>query len=124
LFFAAGSFARSFAQPVARRDTAPLSTPWTAAARAAAIPFPEYPRPQLQRKEWLDLNGRWDYMGGAARPDPRTAETAPAFEAPARILVPYPPESWLSGVQRKQEINMWYRRTVTIPASWAGRHVL
>ena len=111
------------AQPV--HDTAPLSTPWTAAARAAAIPFPEYPRPQLQRKEWLDLNGRWDYMGGASRVDPRTADAVPGFSIkPEKILVPYPPESWLSGIQRKQEINLWYRRTFMIPDGWKGRQVL
>ena len=103
----------------------PLSTPWTAAARSAVVPLPEYPRPQLQRKEWLDLNGRWDYMGGTALADPRTAETAPAFEgAREKILVPYPPESWLSGVERKQEINLWYRRSFSIPEGWRGRHVL
>ncbi|HEV2480010.1 MAG TPA: hypothetical protein VGS79_10095 [Puia sp.] len=115
--------AGAYAQPV--HDGAPLPTPWTAAARAAAVPLPEYPRPQLQRKEWLDLNGRWDYRGGTGQPDPRSAETAPSFEgAQEKILVPYPPESWLSGVQRKQEINLWYRRSFSIPDGWRGRHVL
>lgn len=103
----------------------PLSTPWTAAARAAVVPLPEYPRPQLQRKDWLDLNGRWDYMGGPSLPDARTVQTAPAFDGKVeKILVPYPPESWLSGIERKQEINLWYRRSFSIPEGWKGRHVL
>lgn len=103
----------------------PLPTPWTAAARAAPVPLPEYPRPQLQRKEWLDLNGRWDYLGGPEQPDPRSAENPPAFDSkPAKILVPYPPESWLSGVQRKQEIDLWYRRRFSVPDAWKGRRVL
>jgi len=103
----------------------PLPTPWTAAARAAAVPLPEYPRPQLERKEWLDLNGRWDYLGGPEQPDPRAAETPPAFDSkPGKILVPYPPESWLSGVQRKQEINLWYHRSFSVPDGWKGRRVL
>jgi hypothetical protein len=88
------------------------------------VPLPEYPRPQLQRKEWLDLNGRWDYMGGVSQADPRTAGVVPGFEGAGKILVPYPPESWLSGVQRKQEINLWYRRSFAVPAGWKGRHVL
>ena len=116
IFFAAG------AGPGA--DAQPLSTPWTAAAHAATVPLPEYPRPQLQRKEWLDLNGRWDYRGGPALPDPRSAAPPPSFEDAGKILVPYPPESWLSGVQRKQEINCWYRRSFLVPDGWKGRHVL
>lgn len=105
-------------------DTAPLPTPWTAEARAAKMPLPEYPRPQLQRKDWLNLNGRWDYMGGPVQPDPRSAETPPVFEGAGKILVPYPPESWLSGIQREQEINLWYRRNFQVPEGWKGRHVL
>src|ERR1700722_9174650 len=71
------------------RDTVPLSTPWTASANSAAIPLPLYPRPQLQRKEWLNLNGAWDYAGGKDLPDPVAADNPISFgKAPARIVVP------------------------------------
>lgn len=41
-----------------------LPTRWTKAALDAEVPFPDYPRPQLQRSDWMCLNGKWDYLGG------------------------------------------------------------
>jgi hypothetical protein len=58
-----------------------------------ANPWPEYPRPLLQRERWMNLNGLWDYA--------ITAKDSPMPEqAEGRILVPYPVESALSGVGR------------------------
>jgi hypothetical protein len=102
-----------------------LPTRWTAAAKSAAIPFPEYPRPQLQRDNWMCLNGKWDYMGGknvAAALDP--ANPISFDRAKEQILVPYCPESVLSGIQRSQEINMWYRRSFVIPPDWQNKQVI
>ena len=77
----------------------------------------EYPRPQLTRKEWLNLNGLWEY-----------AEASPGEAPPAgrtlagRILVPFPIESALSGVMKKAD-RLWYRRTFEVPKAWAGKRV-
>ncbi|MGZ3872500.1 MAG: glycoside hydrolase family 2 protein [Mucilaginibacter sp.] len=119
LLIAASSCTAAFAQEPA------LTTRWTKAATDAAVPFPEYPRPQLQRTEWLCLNGKWDYQGGKevasalnpVKPFDFTGKTN-------KILVPYCPESFLSGIQRKQEVNLWYRRSFEVPAGWSGREVI
>ena len=102
-----------------------LPTRWTKPAMDAAVPFPEYPRPQLQRSDWLCLNGKWDYIGGKKAPDTFSPEKQASFEnKPEQIRVPYCPESALSGIQRKQEINMWYRRNFEIPSGWKNKQVI
>jgi beta-galactosidase/beta-glucuronidase len=90
----------------------PLTTPWTAKVTAAHA-LPEYPRPQMVRPRWTNLNGLWDY---AIRPKD---EGRPAqFEG--SILVPFALESALSGVKRplSPEQRLWYRRT--FPTSTAS----
>jgi hypothetical protein len=113
----------SFAQMATTEFTLP--TPWSVEASNVAVPLPEYPRPQMVRSEWMNLNGRWDYMGGAELPDPAAA-TAPADfpSAPEKIVVPFPPKAELSGIARAGETNLWYRRTFEIPAAWRGKRVL
>lgn len=102
-----------------------LPTPWTEKALQAEIPLPEYPRPQMVRSGWLNLNGLWDYMGGKELTDPLGAATPPAFPGkPEKIRVPFPPEAELSGIVRKDETNLWYRRNFTVPAEWKGKNVL
>ncbi|KAK4494466.1 hypothetical protein PRZ48_014764 [Zasmidium cellare] len=97
-----------------------LSTPWTDEANSAPVPLADYPRPQLVRKDWLALNGRWDYMGGASLPNPANGQSSPPSfpRNPESIKVPFPPESFLSGIMRDLEINMWYRRTFEVPRQW------
>ncbi len=80
--------------------------------------LPEYPRPQMVRKDWLNLNGLWQF--GKAD---ENAEPGFGKELPEQILVPYPVESALSGLRRHEE-RMWYRRTFEIPKEWTGRRVL
>lgn len=81
--------------------------------------LPEYPRPQLVRDSYLNLNGYWEYAITAA------AQTSwPRFDD--RILVPFSPEAALSGVGRtlQPEEALWYRRTVTLPAGFRRGRVL
>jgi len=109
----------------AAAQTPKLPTKWTAGAISASDPFPEYPRPQLVRGEWKSLNGKWDYLGGkdkASALHPKTPVNFP--EKAEQILVPYCPESVISGIARGQEINMWYRRRFEIPRNWSGKNIL
>lgn len=79
----------------------------------------DYPRPQMVRDAWGNLNGRWDYAVA-----PRTAP-APASYAGA-ILVPFPIESKLSGVGHvvSPTERIWYHRAFGTPAAWTGQRVL
>jgi hypothetical protein len=102
-----------------------LPTAWTKAAMDAPVPFPEYPRPQLQRSDWMCLNGQWDYQGGKNVQDALAPAKPLSFAGEVnKIRVPYCPESVLSGIQRKQEINMWYRRSFEVPAGWKNKQVI
>ncbi len=99
--------------------TAPgfLMTRW-AAEVSPSNALPAYPRPQLVRPDWLNLNGLWDYS--------LSTNTAPAptifFN---QILVPFPIESALSGVMQRLDENstLWYCRHFAVPPAWAGQRV-
>ncbi len=88
-----------------------------------SIPRPEYPRPQFSRPDWLCLNGEWQFeidQGDSGLE--RGLRTRPLKD---RILVPFCPESSLSGIGNTDFLNaVWYRREVTIPAGWAGKKIL
>ncbi len=79
----------------------------------------EYPRPQMERADWLNLDGQWEYaIRPANEPEPA------AFDG--HILVPFPVESALSGVQKPvgKENRLWYRRTFRIPKTWKKKRIL
>jgi hypothetical protein len=74
--------------------------------------LPEYPRPQLTRDDWRSLNGSWQFAAAEAGEQPPVGRSLKE-----RILVPYPVESQLSGIERHED-RMWYRRTFTVPEDW------
>lgn len=85
---------------------------YTSAGEALrGIPWNVYPRPQLVRREWLCLNGEWDFSHGGTK---------------AKIRVPFCPESLLSGLSLKMEYGreMVYSRRFTLPGEWQGNRIL
>lgn len=90
----------------------------------SAIPRPEYPRPQFERTEWINLNGEWSYsfdFSGSGME--RELFRSTGFDG--KITVPFAPESDLSGVGYKDFINhFWYHRTITVPQNWDGKNIL
>ncbi|PWU12724.1 MAG: beta-galactosidase [Verrucomicrobia bacterium] len=95
----------------------PLQTPWTKDVSPSKA-HPEYPRPQMVRSEWLNLNGLWDLAITAKDSKPETFSI--------QILVPFPVESALSGVMKPVTENdrLWYRRAFELPKGWLGRQIL
>lgn len=95
-----------------------IVTPWAAAVDVNQ-PLPEYPRPQMQRPQWTNLNGLWDY---AIRP---VAQAKPDnFDG--KILVPFAVESALSGVGKTvgKDNNLWYHRFFETPANLGANKLL
>jgi len=80
----------------------------------------EYPRPQMERPEWVNLNGLWDY----AIVPTDTAGFPKKYQG--KILVPYPVESALSGVMKSvgAKNRVWYNPQLRLPESWKGRRIL
>jgi beta-galactosidase/beta-glucuronidase len=95
-----------------------IKTLWAEQVNPANV-LPEYPRPLIERGEWANLNGLWEYAittQGSAEPD--------VFDG--KILVPFAIESSLSGVQKEvgEANELWYKREFTTPAKWKNRQII
>ena len=86
-------------------------------------PRAEYPRPQFERADWVNLNGEWSFaldLSDSGRD--RDFYNSKGFEQ--RITVPFAPESKLSGIGYTDFINsVWYQRMIQIPSAWQGKRV-
>ena len=102
---------------------APIMTRWAKDVSPQKV-HPEYPRPLMVRKEWINLNGLWDLsIVQAPGPGPDVRGSS-GFRG--KILVPFPVESALSGVMKPVAgaDQLEYRRTFNIPAKWKGKRVV
>lgn len=94
-----------------------IETPWAKEVTAKNV-WKEYPRPQLERNEWMNLNGLWDYAIVKKDEEPQ--------EYQGKILVPFCVESQLSGVERKvmPDQKLWYNTSFKVPENWGDKHLL
>ena len=101
-----------------------LMTVTFAVTNVSALPRPEYPRPQFERTSWVNLNGEWTYeLDLVQTGHERNLFQSKGFDG--KIIVPFAPESSLSGVAHTDFIpSIWYQREITIPQEWAGKDVL
>jgi beta-galactosidase/beta-glucuronidase len=106
----------------AAQGTSPLTnqmkTRWGKEVNAKNV-WQEYPRPQLERADWITLNGEWDYRIQAKPvPMPKSYQ--------GKILVPFAVESSLSGVQKNfmPDDRLWYRREFEVPKAWSSKKVI
>ena len=108
--------------------TAPTTLPWSPKQAALMTDWAqqvnptnvlaEYPRPQMVRTNWLNLNGVWQFQAGA------TNDPVPAGQnLSGVILVPFPMESALSGVMQYNAFS-WYRQKFTVPSAWSGKRII
>ena len=94
-----------------------IKTPWAAEVTPENV-HPEYPRPQMVRENWMNLNGLWNYAI-------TNLNTVPTY-VEGEILVPFAVESALSGVGRRitKENILWYQREFTVPSEWNGQNII
>lgn len=101
-------------QPVGDR----IMTPWGESLDPLSV-HQEYPRPQMTRPEWKNLNGMWNYAV-------TSADAADSDCLDGQILVPFAIESALSGVGRTVSENeaLWYQREFTVPSKWKNDRIM
>jgi hypothetical protein len=90
--------------------------------RRDTVPLPEHPRPDFQRAEWLNLNGRWRFAFDPRDSGERAGWARSGLPPGREILVPFSWGAPLSGVPDSADIG-WYMRAITVPDAWRGRRV-
>ncbi|HVU86285.1 MAG TPA: glycoside hydrolase family 2 TIM barrel-domain containing protein [Pirellulales bacterium] len=95
----------------------PLLTRFAKEVRPDKV-WTEYPRPQMVRRQWHNLNGLWQFAVAGRDANPPIGK-----QLTQQILVPFPVESALSGVMKNAE-RVWYRRKFSVPQAWSGKHIL
>ena len=95
-----------------------IHTRWAAEIDVNNV-LPEYPRPIMERGEWMNLNGLWNYAIV-----PMGSSSPSAYDG--QILVPFAVESSLSGVGERLGLDkeLWYQRSFEVPSSWKGKRIL
>ena len=99
------------------KKQAPLMTRWAKDVNPQSV-HAEYPRPQMVRPQWKNLNGLWQFDLAKNLKNPPIGK-----KLSQKILVPFPIESALSGIMQKTKYA-WYRRQFTLPADWGAKNVL
>ncbi|MCU4164429.1 sugar-binding domain-containing protein [Carboxylicivirga caseinilyticus] len=95
---------------------APLMTSFSNDIDPANV-LPEYPRPQMVREQWQNLNGIWQYQ-----PAYSISESTPAGNLAHEVLVPFAIESAISGIMEYHEY-LWYKKSFTVPTDWNGQRI-
>ena len=95
-----------------------IKTDWVTKVDPKSV-LPEYPRPLMERADWVNLNGEWEYAI-----KPKGAAIPASYDG--NILVPFAVESSLSGVQKEVGENneLWYQRSFSVPSSWKNKDVM
>src|SRR5581483_12149668 len=94
-------------------------------AAPSPLPRPEYPRPQFVRREWLNLNGEWEFMTDTYDQGLRRGWHLNQSAFTRKITVPFAYQTKLSGINDQDIYQVaWYARDFTIPADWQGRDIL
>ncbi|MDR0863884.1 MAG: hypothetical protein LBO74_02995 [Candidatus Symbiothrix sp.] len=113
------------AQAEWKKKEASIMTPWSENIHPDAL-FNEYPRPQMVRDNWVNLNGIWDFAKNSN--NPKIGSYTDFTNYSKKILVPFPVESALSGIMDTDYANLnkayAYKRTFTIPESNEGKKIL
>ncbi len=92
------------------KQVPPVATVWYDEIGETTVPLDEYPNPQLEREDWMNLNGLWSFAGSSS-------EFAEPASYTQQIMVPYAMETALSGIMKHYD-HAWYSREFTVPADW------